>query len=410
MFVKRRSFLVLFRTCGNTSMFFLLAAVSHAAANSTQQIPQPGFYVIAPGIQGNVTIAGASDDGTLVAGTINGFQRQMFLWDPVDGTRIIDLPEVHRLGGVSAISGDGSTVGIQLAEGFPAPREAFLWSEAGGFERLGTLSSDRSDHSHVNDLNFDGSVAVGYSDTPEGGRGFRWTIETGLQNLGTRGRTNQFYDPRSSAKAVSDDGSAIVGATTVVGESNSQVGRWTESTGWQVLGSLPESPRSAGGYAMSTDGTVIVGRNQGFGFDGIIWDEENGLRALPRLTGGDFEFNGAYKVSGNGDLIGGMVVDNIGGFRGRGIVWEKHDNSYQPQLLDDFLVDRGFDLEGGETWDVSSISADGRIISGRMRDALGNPVGYMAVLPVPEPVSVSLVAIVFVLGVFSRRNLNPYDQ
>ncbi len=369
------------------ALIFSLVLCSKVAGQSVS-LPA-GFYPIQPPIEGSVSLGGVSHDGTFAAGRVTvGNTRQMFVWTPSSGSQLIDLPPDHRIWRVTDVSGDGSTVGGQIEQGGPfMPREAFRWTETDGFQLLGTLSASHFDDSYVASMNYDGSYIVGSSDTPNGRRGFRWSQSQGMLDLGTRGSSNSLYDPWSGASQVSDDGSIISGTTTIFGEDSGQMAQWTQSGGWQVFGSLPAEPRNAGGGGMTPDGSIVVGVNQGNGFDGIIWTQAQGIRALPRHP--DYYYHSAGLITADGSFITGLGIDSIGG---HALAWEKIGSEYQPKLLSQLFTERGLDLGGWRIWSVNTLSPNGRVLAGTAYDTQGRTRGYIAVLPIPEPCSLLLVA------------------
>ena len=73
------------------------------------------------------------------------------------------------------------------------------------------------------------------------------------------------------ARAVSDDGTVILGdIPDPTGVGTTVAGRWTQATGWQSLGHLPNAgacPSRSNGFELSADGSVAVG---------LSWDGCNG--------------------------------------------------------------------------------------------------------------------------------------
>jgi probable HAF family extracellular repeat protein len=297
-------------SAGLSILVYFLSSCGTTTAAPT--LPR-GFYRIQPPVTGNAELAGTSDDGLLAAGMVtSGNTRQMFLWDPVGGSRLVPTPVGMAAREVGDISADGSTVVGQISIGSVFNREVFRWTNSTGYQRIGKLSTDSSDSIYATAVSANGSVFAGYSDTPNGYRAYRWTSATGLQNLGTLGRTNAFYPPWSFANGVSDDGSIVVGSTTVVGEEFEQAALWTSTNGWQVIGSLPDPFQNSTSYGLTSNGATIVGFNQGNGIDATIWTQADGLRALPRLAG--FGQGGARLISDDGSLITGQVTSSSRGY------------------------------------------------------------------------------------------------
>jgi probable HAF family extracellular repeat protein len=146
------------------------------------------------------------------------------------------------------VSGDGTTV-VGESDG-----QAFRWKVAAptvleplGFLPGGTVSFGRG-------VSADGSVVVGYGDTPDGTRAFRWTSITGAVSLGTITGTEQNFGEDCSA-----DGSVVVGRA--FDSANERGFRWTQATGMVQFATLPVPGKPANAFAVSADGMVGVGRS-----------------------------------------------------------------------------------------------------------------------------------------------------
>ncbi|MGB5528401.1 MAG: hypothetical protein WBQ32_00370, partial [Ignavibacteriaceae bacterium] len=152
---------------------------------------------------------------------------------------------------------------------------------------FGTFGGIRSDARAVSS---DGSVVVGAAEDSNGQpRAFRWTLATGIQDLGTLG------GERSEATDVSADGSVIVGwAYDNIGVTKAF--KWTAATGMQDLGAGDFSKASA----VSADGSVItVNVNQ----TAYRWTQSGGLQDLGNLGG---DWTDASDISANGSVITGF--------------------------------------------------------------------------------------------------------
>lgn len=181
------------------------------------------------------------------------------------------------------ISADSSTVVGRHDGG----RRAFRWTPQTGIQDLGTLGGSSSQPLAVSR---DGRVVVGFSNN----RAFRWTPEGGIQDLGSLGNHG------SSATAVSADGSTVIGES-FAGQSY-RAFRWTEENGMEDLGSLESGNTVATG--ISADGRLIVGYS---GRKAFRWTPEQGMTELFPLR----DHRSYYKdlrVSEDGNVIAGIVA------------------------------------------------------------------------------------------------------
>ena len=341
----------------------------------------------------------------------------------------------HRLSGVTItdVSADGSVLLLQYPDGStarhrwrvdpePTPlpvsnlrafssdaryfagrdsdqREAYRWSDNLGLELLGRLPAGTA-YSDASDISGDGSIVVGCSNTDLGERGFRWTSETGIINLGLL-EDDSLRSRRSDAVAVSGDGAVIVGSsssalgtqavlwrsngqviglgdlpgggfgswavdtswdgTVVIGGGSSDKGsepfRWTAQTGMVGLGFIPGWVRSYVS-ACSSDGSVIVGAgsptptNKHFPdrVQATIWNAQSGLRLLGEVLAfngvdiGDLRIRTANAVSADGSTIVGTSVRPDQAFEGWIAVASPHWGSVAAGPIDsdmDGILDAG---------------------------------------------------------------------
>jgi uncharacterized membrane protein len=299
-------------------------------------------------------------------------------------------------------------------------------------------------------LSADGNIIVGENN----GQTFRWTSQTGLQTLGTFprdsflkvtnagnisvkaredlpdvGTIRKDESATSIATAISSNDTAIVGTST----SNDSVinlpfqrppftpiyqnhaFRWTQETGITDLGVL-----RSGGYsianAVSADGSVVVGQSVN-PFDGVRkpveeaslafrWTKETGmtnidLGSLQRYT------NYATAVSGDGSIVGG-ISGVPGGVIGNGYAWIwSADNG--ARSIYDLLLSSNTNIMGWESFNtIRAISEDGSTIVGQ-GSYNGKTTAYTANIKkfpnaIPEPTTLSLLAIGALSGILARRN------
>jgi probable HAF family extracellular repeat protein len=252
-----------------------------------------------------------SNDGKVVAGAI-GFAIEAYY--EIRNAAFWDLNK--RGSGVysgvglvaSDVTANGNTlVGATRVPGpWPIVDKAFKWStSAGGPVTLGLLPG--GSYSAAAAVSADGSVVVGYGDTPSQLTAFRWTHSTGMVPL-----AGQPEGMAAQASGITPDGSIIVGFL------NDEACRWTESEHFVLLGKLPGS-----GFAraldVNADGTVVVGTALYDEFEAaFVWDPIGGMRNLAKVLAtagvdlGGWSLSWATGVSDDGRTIVGHGI-NPGG-------------------------------------------------------------------------------------------------
>jgi probable HAF family extracellular repeat protein len=245
----------------------------------------------------------------------------------------------------------------------------------------------------------DGSVIVGEAFTPSGSTfvtdAFRWTEPSGYQLLGHLpggGDLAIAYD-------VSTDGNTIVGnSDSALTGSSTQGFRWTLSDAMQGLGDLPGGIILSDARAVSPDGSVVVGTSSSAsGSEAFIWTSESGMIGLGDFPGGDFESQ-AFGVAANGSVVVGYgrttpsnVTSSIGE---QAFVWTPA-GGMRP-LREILVADLRLDLTGWTLDIATDVSADGRAIVGFGHNPDGEYEAWIAVIPEPSTgllVGVGLVAL-----------------
>lgn len=195
----------------------------------------------------------------------------------------------------------------------------------------------------------DGRVVVGQAHSAEGLEAFRWTNQTGIVGLGD--------DPNgafgSTASGVSADGSVVVGSVTTGSSQQNMAYRWTESTGFQLLGVLDTTvgfPFSRAG-SISEDGSLIAGGSRSIlGNEGFIHSQLNGMQGIGHLGTPDTA-GGAADMSGDGSILVGSsttLPNQYNAFR-----WTEADGMQSLGTL-----------PGGTLSAATAISTDGKVIVG----------------------------------------------
>ncbi|HTA22621.1 MAG TPA: hypothetical protein VK763_03735 [Terriglobales bacterium] len=148
------------------------------------------------------TAYGINDDGVIV-GQLSGNQNAHFVfayvWKNGYGKSLGDLggTGLNRGSAAFGINNEGQVVGLAVTPS--GNQHAFLWTQAGGMQDLGTLPGGSA--SIATGINNVGQV-VGWSYVPGLGitHAFLWNAPTGMQDLGTLG------GPTSGATAINDSG------------------------------------------------------------------------------------------------------------------------------------------------------------------------------------------------------------
>lgn len=289
-----------------------------------------------------------SADGSTVVGQSNG---RAFRWTASEGMR-----SLGTLGGGSSIalgvSADGSVV-VGWSDGY-----AYLWTQSGGMQSIGTLTGFTG-YSFAWGVSADGSVVVGESND----RAFRWTATSGMQDLGAPfGRT--------VARAVSANGSVVVGQSGEYGF------RWTQSGGMQFPFGLGFEA-----YAVSADGSVVVGGPQAF-----RWTQTGVQYLVPPIAGAR---SYALGVSADGSVVVGWIEDS----RYLAFRWTLSNGL---ELLN--LKYANLLRDGSVLGIARAVSADGRFIVGvgyNARTGRGEAflLDTQPLTVIPEPTTMSLFAL-----------------
>jgi probable HAF family extracellular repeat protein len=155
----------------------------------------------------------------------------------------------------------------------------------------------------------DGTVVVGFTSVAPTGtfsrlNAFRWSASSGFQVLGGLPGGIQAGIPESVS-----NNSVIVGAVSTP-VSGGKEARWTELTGWEILSANDATGSRA--FDVSADGVVIVGRiGFGQGAEAFRWTQASGMESLGNLPngGGNYERE-ATAISADGNIIVGWAATN----------------------------------------------------------------------------------------------------
>ena len=239
----------------------------------------------------NSSATDVSADGSSIVGGIQGVG--LFRWTAAGGLVNFGTSD----DGIAAMSADGSRVVGSTVTGNPHG-QACYWNSAGTRTDLGYLAGhDQSSASAVSD---EGSVIVGTSDTfivPGDNRAFRWTASTGMVDLGLTGAATE-----ARANGISGDGTVVVGDFDA-----SPTGGACQ---WTPPGSMVEIPGLISGTGASSDGSTIIASAPFTGFSSSYFGYSvSGSVTVPPPTGNPTDptgANGTYPTGVSAD--GGVAV------------------------------------------------------------------------------------------------------
>ena len=211
---------------------------------------------------------GVSADGTTVIGESIGYgssTANAFLW--AEGSGMVSLREPGLASKAYGTSPDGLVVVGNANVGGSSAGEAFRWTSANGIIGLGRLPGAQDDPSVARAVSADGWTIVGESTSSNAGgsnfrEAFRWTPDDAMVGLGDL-PGGEFH---SLAKAISGDGSVIIGSGTTT--SGAEAFIWTDAAGMRPLQDVlvDDLGLDLGGFTrlldatgISADGLTIVG-------------------------------------------------------------------------------------------------------------------------------------------------------
>ncbi len=307
-----------------------------------------------------------SDDGLTVVGTID--DTQIFVWSLASGISIVGTPPTNltHFEVSTGISSDGLVMAGRVDDlDAVGPTSSFRWSQAGGFQEIPPLLGDAA--CELDAISDDCSVLVGASGDAIGANpmAFRWTSAAmvGIPGL-----------PHSSqANAISSDGSVALGRDR---GQPSRLIRWSDQSGIAELLPLPgdSSAIMSDGYgtsgqgvirAMSDDGAVVAGTSYGpTAATACLWvgTQPTSLGHLPGFESVSF----ATAVSGDGSAVVGYGETFNTAIIRNAFRWKA-----------DALVNLGT-VVSGDSVVATAANHDGSIIVGTStaQGAFSQPVGF----------------------------------
>ena len=313
----------------------------------------PKAYPMPLGYSDN-TYFSISGDGRTVAGTgYHYFDGFAWIWTQQGGQRIVpDISANEPIYGAGPISADGRTLAVNSLYGTRrvAPNgnflggtgptgggNAYLWTEAGGFQSIGHLTNDPKEIISITALSGDAGTAAGQAR--------RCSVCTG------------------SGNPVYDINTAFV---------------WRSGQGFTILPDLSSSPAptmfnptgvvNSAVIGISRDGSTVVGGS--YGSDGrmqaVYW-RSGQINPLGFVHADDFTTTARF-ASGNGSTIIGDGFNPGSNYHWR---WTAATGM---QDIRSILTKAGLDLGSYQISSLEGMSDDGRIILGNWYDPTGSGV------------------------------------
>lgn len=240
------------------------------------------------------------------------------------------------------VSADGAVV---VGSGHYSGDDGFRWDVDSGLENL-IISVEEGSRSRIGAVNSNGTVVVGTYYSPESdysGYAFRWIQGTGMELLGTLDGASS-----SAARDVSADGRVVVG-TSNPGTLEPLAFRWVEDDGMESLGSLSEGGWSQA-EGVSRDGTTVVGGAQytNDSHRAFRWVEGAGMQSFGTLLGGSVSY--AADVNADGSVIVGWS--------------DSSEGSYAVRWVEGEGVESLGTLDGGVYSVALGVNGDGNVVVG----------------------------------------------
>lgn len=346
-----------------------------------------------PGGSYNQPAALSADGSTIVGKASSGTVSQTaFRWTAATGlVDLGDLPGGTVDSYATAVSADGAVVaGHGTSAGKPLPgggstaitNEGFRWTAAGGMVGLGSFSGSPYG-SDARAVSADGSVIVGAATAANGfPRAFRWTAETGLVDLGLPADAGQ-----AEANGISADGSIVAGTSYNTTTGSRAIFRWTVADGLTSLGTIAGGT-SGNATGISSDGSVIIGyeRVSSSIRRAFRWTATEGFILLGDFAGGQ-DYSEPLSLSADGDVI-----------VGRSYSANAADSAFVWDAVNGLRSIRALLTEAGQaaSWSITAatgVSADGKKIVGYGTNKSGQTEGWLLDLdaPPPPPATVALI-------------------
>jgi probable HAF family extracellular repeat protein len=243
-----------------------------------------------------------SADGNVVVGvSFNQFDRQAFIWIPSGGMQGF-LPNATSSQAYDVSGNGGVVVGEMNLSGSTRP---FRWTANGGVEDLSPITGSGI----ATGVSDDGTVIVGVVSDSTGTRVFR-LINNSLTIIENPSGFNYLY---SIYPKVSGNGEVVL-ANYHTGSSGPYAFKWSADTGWQNLGWVGLA--GEGVERANTSGSIMAGSRvlSVYGISTAFrWTSSNGIQNLndiySNLLTNNSRLDYAHSISSNGRFIVGSGVN-----------------------------------------------------------------------------------------------------
>ncbi len=343
-----------------------------------------------PGESGLLSVpAGVSPDGSVVFGRAEShYGWESFRWTAETGIQRLGFPWWEGYFGSGALdaSYDGSIIigahWIGDSDGYTMFRP-YVWTQADGTRELPMPAGLYGDWSgEAVALSSDGRLAVGWIGRQPPVHGQRRDLSAVVWNIEDR-TVELMEQPPSTDSSYSSRDISSNGSTILVGTLQGDY-LWTEQYGYTQT-TFP------GGEALSPDGKVIAGTQREytptFHEYGFLLNGNDEITMLGVPDG--WVSNPVYAISYDGSVVVGKLCDGYFNPQYGAYLWTEQEGV---RLLEEILVeDYGLDLTGWDLLSATGISYDGMTIVGTGI----NPDGYLEgwVATIPEPATIILLGI-----------------
>jgi uncharacterized membrane protein len=345
-----------------TAQTLIAAAVVGLAAHAHAQVT---FEILGYGFA-----TGLSADGTVVVGNDESYTT--FRWTRAGGQIDLGRGSFAALGrgaGAPDVSSDGTRISASILDSTGQFVTPGLWTQGSGWQDLmpplpptgGLLDLA---YGSAWGISGDGNTVVGLYWRPGQSDGLahamKWTHLTGAEDLGSGGRNSRANDANF-------DGSVVVGWDEEPGFGNWQPAVWVN--GVRTVLSVNGNFTSAN--AVSDDGTVVVGQSYDattntriaalWRWDGTNWNEEH-IGVLPGTFAG-FGQSIANEITPDGKMVVGYNPFDFGpGSPATGFMWTSATGMVN---IEKFLKDNGVTVDPlFDIHTLTGVSDDGRTLVG----------------------------------------------